>query len=73
MKKIPILAIPDFSKSFILETDASRTGLAAVLLHEEKPLGFWSKALSDKDQLKSVYERELMAVVLAVKKWSIIC
>ena len=52
MKKLLILAIPDFSKGFILETDASGTGLGVVLLQEEKLLAFWSKALLDKAQLK---------------------
>jgi len=37
MRKLPILAIPDFSMSFILEIDASGTRLGAALLQEEKP------------------------------------
>jgi len=63
MQKLPILAIPYFSKVFILETDVSGIGLGAMLLQEEKPLAFWSKALSDRAPLKLVYERELMVVV----------
>ena len=69
MRRLPILALPNFSISFILETDASGTGLGVVLLQEEKFLSFWSKALLDRAQLKSVYERELMVVVLAMKNW----
>jgi len=60
------LAIPDFSKGFILETDASGIGLGAILLQKEKPLAFLEQGSL---KLESVYERELMAVVLAVKKW----
>jgi len=66
MRKLPILTLLDFSKSFILETNASGTGLGTFLLQEEKPLAFWSKTLSYRAQLKSVYERELMAIVFAV-------
>ena len=60
------MAIPDFSKGFILETDASGIGLGAILLQKEKPLAFLEQGSL---KLESVYERELMAVVLAVKKW----
>lgn len=69
MAELPILTIPDFSKPFIIETDASNKGLGAVLLQEDRPVTFLSQALSDRAQKKSVYERELMAIVMVVQKW----
>ena len=69
MTLLPVLTVPDFSKSFVLETDASSKGIGAVLLQGEKPVAFMSQGLSDKTQNKSTYERELMVVVMAVQKW----
>ncbi|KAI5407215.1 hypothetical protein KIW84_053460 [Lathyrus oleraceus] len=65
----PVLAIPDIQKPFVVETDASSTGIGVVLMQDRHPVAFISKVLSPKNRLLSVYDRELLALVHAVSKW----
>lgn len=65
----PVLAIPDFSKPFVVETDASDYGIGAVLMQEGHPISYLSQPLSARNTALSTYEKECMAVLLAIEKW----
>ena len=58
-----VLALPDFTKPFTLEFDASGLGLG------ERPIVFHSQALKGNKLSLSTYEKELLALVVAMKKW----
>jgi hypothetical protein len=65
----PVLALPNFNMPFTLETDACSTGLGAVLMQEGKPLAFFSKGLGPINSALSIYEKEGLAMLQALKKW----
>ena len=65
----PVLQLPDFSKVFIIETDASAKDIGAVLQQEGHPIAYISKALGPKNQGLSTYEKECLAILMAVDHW----
>lgn len=65
----PVLTLPDFSKPFHIETDASGTGIGAVLQQDGHPIAYISKPLSLRNQGLTVYEKEYLAILLAVDSW----
>lgn len=67
--KAPVLAISNFQKQFVLETDASDIGFGAVLMQEGHPIAYLSKPVCAKNQTLSTYEKECMAIIMAVEKW----
>lgn len=64
----PTLALPNFFKEFIIETDANFVGLGAVLIQEGYPIAFISKVLANRHLSLPVYEKELMSLVHIVEK-----
>lgn len=69
MVQLPVLALPDFSLPFTVETDACATGVGAVLMQQGHPVAYLSKALGVQNSKRLIYEKEFLAVIMAIDRW----
>jgi hypothetical protein len=69
----PVLKLPDVHRPFTLRTDASDSGLGAVLLQEEQgdmlPVAYASRKLLSCERAYATVEKECLAVIWAVTKF----
>lgn len=65
----PVLALPDFSLPFLIQTDASGMGIGVVLAQQGHHIAYFSKKLPPLLLKASTYVRELFAITQAVLKW----
>lgn len=70
----PVLRLPDLSKTFILRTDASDTGLGAVLMQTHQgtlhPIAYASRKLLPRETAYSTIEKECLALVWGIQKFN---
>lgn len=59
----PVLAYPDFTKQFVLTTDASNIAVGGVLSQSGHPIGYYSRTLNSAERNYSTIERELLAIL----------
>ena len=64
----PVLATPDFTKTFIFECDVSRNGIGVVLMQERRRIAFESLPINGKYLQKAIYEKEMFAILHTLKQ-----
>jgi len=70
----PVLSISDLYKPFVVETDASNFAIGAVLsqldeINELHHCAFMSKGLKNAEVRYNIFDKELLAIVSALKEW----
>jgi hypothetical protein len=70
----PVLAMPDHSKPFQIEADASKYASGAVLTQcdingDRHPVAYISKTFSPAKRNYDIYDRELLAIIRALEEW----
>lgn len=69
MSSTPTLAMPNFSDTFIIETDTSGDGIGAVLQQKGRPIAFMSLALGVSKKSWSIYAKKMLTILEAIKMW----
>ncbi len=65
----PVLKLYDVQKPVVIQTDASKSGLAAVLIQDDQPVAYASKALDTTQSNYAVIEKELLGICFGCAKY----
>jgi len=73
LTQAPVLACPDYTQQFFIQTDASDVGLGATLFQKidglERTIAFSSRTLHANERKFSATEKECLAVLYALRKY----
>lgn len=70
MVSAPVLKLPDFTKPFEVEYDASGKRISVILLQEGRPIAYFSEKLSGSKLNYSTYDKVFYFLVRALDPWS---
>ncbi|XP_070020708.1 putative mitochondrial protein AtMg00860 [Nicotiana tabacum] len=59
----PVLALPDFAKTFEMHTDASDFAIEGVLMQDKHPISFESRKLNEMKRRYTVQKKEMTAIL----------
>ena len=72
LSQAPVLQVPDFTKEFVLVTDASNLAISAVLNQRVgeslAPISFYSRLLSPAERNYMIYEKECLAILFGCER-----
>ena len=66
MCSTPVLALLDFTNTFVLECHSFGKGIGAILMQYGRPLAFPRKQISERNLSQSIYENEMLAFMHVV-------
>lgn len=70
LSEAPILTFFDVKKAVVVSVDASKFVLGAVILQENKPIAYASRALTDAETRYAQIEKELLAVTFGLERFN---
>lgn len=65
---LPVMRMPNFNMGFTIVCDASGGSVGAILLQDRRLIAFSSQNLMGKALAFSTYEKEMLTILLVVKK-----
>ena len=73
LSSAPVLVLPDSTKPYVINTDASGFAIGACLMQDHgnglQPVAFMSKKLLAAEKNYPTHHKELLAIVVALKQW----